>query len=693
MEVPDYYDVVSVRLMKVLDTIGLTEKGRWKRIEMWTQLEELFTVAGLQNKERVHFFGSQAEATTTLGLRSDVDIVRHFIFIRAVDDLQSWEPDCLAFLIIMDGITPPGYVKLQKLYSDRPFPVYNIQTDHLMLDRNGRSCLSNNTRHMHMFTFDEYHGPAITLTNKHNASDEIQSVDIVTAFKSLSWPYTALEWITRHREHNWPSQETISVIQQSGVFFVPIGHKLSHERHIELRISFSYGEKILVWQFNSTQFKCYVLLKMINKYFFKKRFGENVLTSYHWKTCMFYIIETTPSVLWQPQNLLHCIELCLMKMCTWIEELNCPNYFIPAENMFLDKVNGSVQRNLSNMLHNLIVQKGMYLTTIPYDGIGQKLNMACQSPITQINDEINYLPKAVCTVVRWTSKKIKEAWFTLLRDGAQMISPLFERLSIHAVRQEMCSVLQRLYCSNIGSHLASQCLKQQTIDQEGLDMAYEFLLLGSDSDVASGKLKLATFFLLQNNGILAENILQNIEENYTFQVSKVAVEEVMDSTIHRIVNENISTTDVVRYYSAFPVPYLPSEIHCTPKALIPEMFRSTGSHHVSLNPDKDFWQSWAVVDSKLYLYFLQHQCYHQQNKITHKMVALSNMIWVILHEQLKYKDTTFNLLAFCLKEDGFMVQSYRILSKSMKMKNHHNAAKWQIARLLNAAFKWLGGRH
>ncbi|KAL3859407.1 hypothetical protein ACJMK2_009630 [Sinanodonta woodiana] len=675
MEVPDYYDMVSVRLMKVLDTAELTEKIRWKRIEMWTQYEELLTLAWCKNKVKCHIFGSQAEATTTSGLRSDLDIVCHSIRSRVLENLQSWEPDFLTVIMNMDDTTPPGYVKLQSVYYDIPFPVYNVQIDRLMLDRHGRSCLSSNCRTISQDIYDEFHGPAFTSSKVFNSNTTLTSLDYVCALKNISWPYTALEWITRHREHNWPSQETISIVQQSGTLFVPVGHKLSPERHLEWRISLSYGEKILVWQFNSTQYKCYVVLKMINKYYINKRFGNNVLTSYHWKTCMFYMIETTPTVLWQPQTLLQCIDLCLMKMCNWIEECNCPNYFIPAENMFLDKLNFPVQRNLFNILHDLLRQKGRYLTMIPYDGIGQKLHKACQSPITQINDEKKDITMSVFSVVGMTLVDIHNTWFFLLRDGVQKNSPLFKGLSSNTVGREICTILQRFCCSTLGSYLGSQCLKHRSIDQEGLDMAYEFLLFGSASDVASGKLKLATFCLLQNKGILAENILQNIEENYTFLVSNVAAGKIKNHIDLRVVNENISTTDIVRYYCAFAVPYLPSEMYCTPKALIPEMFRSTGSDQISLNPRKDFWQSWAVVDPNFYLYFLQHQCYHQQNKITHAMVALSNMIWVILHEQLNYKDTALNLLAYCLKEDGFLVQSCAVLSNSMKLKNSNNAAK------------------
>ncbi|KAK3596868.1 hypothetical protein CHS0354_029044 [Potamilus streckersoni] len=129
-------------------------------------------------------------------------------------------------------------------------------------------------------------------------------------------------------------------------------------------------------------------------------------------------------------------------------------------------------------------------------------------------------------------------------------------------------------------------------------------------------------------------------------------------------------------------------MYCTPRALIPEMFRSTGSYQGLLDPKFDYLQSWAVVDPKLYLHFLLHQCYYQQRNINHKLAALGNIIWVIRHERLKFKDSAYNLLAYCLKQDGFLVKSYAVLSKSMKLKNHHNSAKWQIAYLINSAFKW-----
>ncbi|KAK3610349.1 hypothetical protein CHS0354_029820 [Potamilus streckersoni] len=126
---------------------------------MWTQVEELFAVAVCGNSVKTHIFGSQAEATTTSGLKADIDCI-YLRQITVLQDLQSWEPGSSVLLMIMDDTTPPGYVKLQQVYRNVPEPICNLQTDTLILDRNGRSCLYNN-EYMKLDSCSEHHGPAI----------------------------------------------------------------------------------------------------------------------------------------------------------------------------------------------------------------------------------------------------------------------------------------------------------------------------------------------------------------------------------------------------------------------------------------------------------------------------------------------------------------------------------------------------
>ncbi|KAL3857158.1 hypothetical protein ACJMK2_011853 [Sinanodonta woodiana] len=114
---------------------------------------------------------------------------------------------------------------------------------------------------------------------------------------------------------------------------------------------------------------------MINKCFIQPVVDDDVLSSYHCKTCMFYLIENTPTSMWQPDNLVQCVDLCLRLLYKWIESAICPNYFIPEENMFDCKVYGHVQGQLLDILSNLLLQKCRYLVGISCDNIGQKLMM------------------------------------------------------------------------------------------------------------------------------------------------------------------------------------------------------------------------------------------------------------------------------------------------------------------------------
>ncbi|KAK3576549.1 hypothetical protein CHS0354_011227 [Potamilus streckersoni] len=676
LNVHEHYKEVSLRLNRVLDTVGLGEDIRWKRINMWIQTEEIHSV-GCDNQ--IHSFGSQAEATTTPGLNSDIDYAICSPRFRIVKDLDSWVPGLPTLLTVSDESTHQGYVKLQYLTKDQPRPVYHIHNIHFKLDKYARSVLCNDSSLVKYKRAYEHHGPATRLTGRS------LNMDFVTAMRLHAWPDQASQWLTRNRRHNWPSQETIGLIQQTGVLLVPVGHTLSEEKHQEWRLSTSYGEKLLMWLFNSTQYKCYILLKMINKCFIKTDVGDDVLSSYHCKTCMFYIIEKTPTAMWRPDNLLLCIELCLRLLYRWIESANCPNYFIPEENMFECKVYGQVQYQLLGILRNLLGLEGRYLVGISCDNIGQKLLETCQTPLVELDLQSRDVLRVLLTSVIILLTSLKSTVRRFLEVDSMFEHETLDRaFSFSGPRREANAVLMKFSCSILGSKLASQILSQESIDQQGLAMAHQLLLWGSSSDVASGKLKLAAFYMVQDNLEMSEDVLNEIHEHYSYKISNY------QHILQAILSENLSTTQLISQYTVFHVVYHPSEINCTPKALILEMFRSTMSNQGV--PCENYLQNLVRVDPKFYLYFLEFACHHRQNKRSHKEAALENMICVIRDEDIDFKDTALNLLAYCLMKEGKMMNAYNILCKSMKLRKLHNGAKWQMAILFNVSFRFIHRR-
>jgi hypothetical protein len=76
-------------------------------------------------------------------------------------------------------------------------------------------------------------------------SDKDGYVDVTFTLHSRQWISIANQWVTRSNS-SWPSSDVKSQIIDHGVLVVPIGSKGPMNEHIEWRISFSVGEKLLI---------------------------------------------------------------------------------------------------------------------------------------------------------------------------------------------------------------------------------------------------------------------------------------------------------------------------------------------------------------------------------------------------------------------------------------------------------------
>ena len=133
--------------------------------------------------------------------------------------------------------------------------------------------------------------------------------------------------------------------------------------------------------FNAVQLKCYILAKIIKKEFIHKSLGEKSLSSYHFKTLMFYMIEDTPAEFWVKHNLLYCLHHILKRMLIWVERGVCPNYFIPGENMSEGRISEQMQLQLCGLLRRLIDANFKYLVTITSDLLGERYQEALVSGV------------------------------------------------------------------------------------------------------------------------------------------------------------------------------------------------------------------------------------------------------------------------------------------------------------------------
>lgn len=111
---------------------------------------------------------------------------------------------------------------------------------------------------------------------------------------------------------------------------------------------------------NHTQFLTYGLLKIFLKEIMNKgiRDEDKLLCSYHMKTVVFWAIQQNALENWSPQNLLEGFWVCFKLLLKWVHEGACPNFFIPANNMFLSKIFGETQQTFFGKLYGLY-EKGI----------------------------------------------------------------------------------------------------------------------------------------------------------------------------------------------------------------------------------------------------------------------------------------------------------------------------------------------
>lgn len=317
--VPKHCRYLSLKLYEVLEDTGLSVENRDLKKATTTAEEILHTVV-LNKDYSLRIFGSQMEGTYTLGMKSDHDQVCVLTDIPLICNISNPNPpNCL--LLVQDSQTPAGYAKLQYVQDGMPLFGENVENHSILqqVESYGmlQSKLDRKNRLVCSFEFPdeamdelERHGPALASTETvgPNAS---QSLDTVIGIYGNMWPECASEWLTRDRPYNWPSPEVIEECKALGFIVVPVGHPHSAEQDLLWRLSFSHQERNFVTQFNSTQYKCYVTLKLIKKDIILRIMQTESLSSYHCKTCMFYMIENTPASFWLPDNLLQCILSCL----------------------------------------------------------------------------------------------------------------------------------------------------------------------------------------------------------------------------------------------------------------------------------------------------------------------------------------------------------------------------------------------
>ncbi|XP_060558230.1 uncharacterized protein LOC132718535 [Ruditapes philippinarum] len=691
--IPDYAHNLSLKMSQVMDGIGVNEKIVMKRRRLRLLNESIITLSHQLRGEdaNIFIFGSKIEGTTTLGLHSDTDCLTSVNKFNVIQDWSEWENGKRNFLMIQDEYVSPGYCLLQELRDDAPLPLVVESHGNSYRDRMGRILLKNTFFNVVANVNSVRHGPAHT----NQGVSGVTGLDFVPAFPCHVRPVQARHWLNQHREELWPTSDMIQYCNNTRCFVVGVGRKGSVNEAVEWRISTSFAERFLMFNLSITQIRCYVLMKMILKTFITPRFPDSI-SSFMCKTVLIHCILYTRSDAWKENTLFICLSFCLSTLYNCVHNEYCPHFFITQNNLMSGKFSPESKPLILKTLRYVIESNGKALLVIECDNIDKYLQ-------SSLNDFIPMHPHFIPTLIAGQLLKCDARGistnFNFLLSKMNDLSPRLAMqknltfMSYHHIEnytnidKKAYLLIARYLCSTLGSILASSNIYQQ--DHLTYKKALSFMLLGLDSDVASGKLKLASVFYCTGDIWRTEIILKNIEECYDLSV----VEPVCGcyhfkngakrERFNKLCYESNEECTLLRYITASCVCFIRCEINCCPLELQHEMFRSTQEDFAYRNKD-DEWMNMAVVDSLPYLYFLQYKTYSRLGRQDDKQTALSNIARTIdVEPNLGHRETALNLLGQCMEQENNLESAFKCYARSLQIRGRNNSAKIHICKLLN----------
>ncbi|CAG2208439.1 unnamed protein product [Mytilus edulis] len=150
------------------------------------------------------FVWKSFEGATTFDMNSDIDQVVCPTNCIVIQNMSDWVPKKQCYLIVADELSFPGYVKLQRLKTDKPEPYTALDSLHA-IDQHGRIVLRNTCFKdlTNMPKFDQ-HGPAFT----YHEEPGFQSRDVVFALLVPKYRMQTCIWSRQSRQQTLSPTET-----------------------------------------------------------------------------------------------------------------------------------------------------------------------------------------------------------------------------------------------------------------------------------------------------------------------------------------------------------------------------------------------------------------------------------------------------------------------------------------------------
>ncbi|KAL4217667.1 hypothetical protein ACF0H5_022409 [Mactra antiquata] len=703
---------LSLKINEVLNHVGVNDEIIKYRRNCFLQMECIYKVYGRTCVERrlnlhVLYFGSQSEGTTSIGLNSDLDfifIVNNFVVITSTkDDYVSKD----TYTLHMDKFTNRGYCCLRDTSFSKNSKMSKLWSHCLKIHhKRNTSFLKNSFQFMVDFCGDntEREGPA-----RYYQSIYGEHYNFLHGICCTSWPREVSNtFILNQEKLFWPSDELLQDVLQSRCFVVPKGSDNGPDSDIEWRLSFSFGERLLMFDLNIVQIRCYVLMKYVKTSFLDNVQGcKGIVSSYICKTVLFHTVSQTRESEWVEEEILVNFNKCLCTLQKFIDEENCPHFIMPNNNLLANKLNESTRSRLTEILRWIIASNGFALFHIKIDEFGEllrgkgiKYQLKHEEGIriyllTKMIAELGGLKREhmlyfrqVQSIQGHTEMDVNNTeryYDTHNRIVCQEIKLNINKLwrLYHRTSEEMMHkairVLAGIYSTLIGSVQASADIKER---HELSDAAFQWMLVGMKStDGASAHLKLASIlFAIENYDstiILLDGIRKIIDgESVIHTCSCIGMGSAMWSYSSPILIKK-SVIEIMLENIAHCVMYLHEEINSCPRELQYEMFRTAFDKKPEGNYLLIDWIYCATIPQLPFLYFMEYKLFKKLGMRTESRKALNHLKSVPcnLNFPANHLNTIYNLMGQCMEQEGDFDSALHCYYKSLKVEPVYNAAK------------------
>ncbi|XP_060602836.1 uncharacterized protein LOC132755910 [Ruditapes philippinarum] len=693
---------LSLKLSEVMGNIGIRKEIVLKRRRTYMLMETLDTITRrIQGKNITTYnLGSQSEGSTTVDLDSDIDTLFGYHYLNIILDCKEAKPRAENVLLVQDETTAPGHCYLQ---CEKPKVNFVCLIDKKYFHPYGKNkwllkntCFDEEVK----FKYNRKKGPAHSFQGKVAYNDE----DNVIAWHCKYWPREARRWTKDKGKGDWPTEDIRRECEATGCIIVPVSSKNSQYKDLEWRISTCLAERCLMFSLNVTQMRCYVLMKMIFKTVTEHTCSMVKLSSYVLKTVLFYCIENTKSCEWTENKLFDCLQRCLLYLETCIRKQNCSHFFIPGHNLIRGK-DPTFYKGALMMLQYFTNSNGQFLLEISLDQLNKRLNEKMSmdlnskmiSPGIQQTETVSkIISGSLISHIAVQLNICHLLHLQLVHNSVQVAQNQLTKLNKIAINSSEKSLHRSVYkliaplmYSSLASAIASNEIERMEYISSFTSILF---VIGSSSDVSSGKLKFASALYCSGDMYNARCLLEHIEQKYHKNFKNIKTvcscsekDEIKFEMTGFRAKCLTGNEELIKDITSFCVKFLPSEKNCIPNELRYEIYRSTANDKLYRKGTDTLWMDLAIVDSLPFMYFLQYKTYGRLKMAEKQKTALSNFATAITKElYLGHEETAYNLIGQCCEQENKPDTALDIYIESLKIRKKNNAANVLICRLISA---------